>query len=227
MLTTILRSVIRQARRHPLYVGLNVFGLALGIGVFLTLALLVRFEYSYNASLPDVDRLVRVDEYFTLPGNAPRESPGVTFRAVPFLREDFPEIEDASRVEAETLQVERNGSFTAFDAYLTDPSLFRLFGVTMLHGSPSDALSRPDGLVLSQKAAQTLFGTTEVLGRTVEINRNGTRSAHVVTGVLAARADPDFFSRIEIFVPLPAEDMRPFLTRSLIFRNYLPTARIS
>lgn len=94
MISAILRSVCRQARRHPLYVGLNVFGLALGIGVFLTLALVVRFEYSFNTGFVDADRLARMDEYWSEPGTTPYENADVSFRALPFLKQDFSEIED-------------------------------------------------------------------------------------------------------------------------------------
>lgn len=207
MFATILQSVLRQIRRYPLYVGLNVFGLALGIGVFLTLTLLVRYEYSFNAALPDVDRLVRVDTHWSLPGTAPGEFAGSTFRALPFLREDFPEIEAATRLQNTELRTERDGTFTSFVSGLTDPAFFGVFGLKLLHGAPDQALVRPDGLVLSDRAAIRLFGTTEVMGRTVPLNRDGVTVTHTVTGVLAGRTTPDFLSEIEMLTPFSAEDM--------------------
>ncbi|NVN11163.1 ABC transporter permease [Nguyenibacter vanlangensis] len=206
MLVTICQSIVRQARRHPLHVGLNVAGLALGIGVFLTLALLVRYEYRYNAGLPDVDRLVRVDEHWTLPGSAPSETGDISFRALPFLREDFPEIEDAVRLTGTDLRTERAGLFSTYVSYLTDPSFFRVFKVKLLHGSPDDALSKPDGLVLSQGAALRLFGTTDVLARTVTVNRNGTKTVHTVSGVLATPEGPGFLSNVDMLAPIPAQE---------------------
>lgn len=114
MIAAILRSISRQARRHPLYVGLNVFGLALGIGVFLTLTLVVRFEYSFNTSFVDADRLARMDEHWSEPGTTPFESADVSFRALPFLKQDFSEIEGAVTFTATTLNVQKTGSSHIF-----------------------------------------------------------------------------------------------------------------
>ncbi|MFT8777386.1 MAG: ABC transporter permease [Gluconacetobacter liquefaciens] len=208
MLMTIVRGVLRQARRHPVYVGLDLLGLALGIGVFLSLALLVRYEYSFNAGLPGVGRLVRVDEHWTPAGVVPLEEADATFHALPFLRQDFPEIEEALRLLGTTFRIERDGKFTRFDGYATDTSFFRVFGIGLSRGVADDALSRPDGLVLSEKAAMKAFGTLDVLGRRVELNRSGERSAHVVTGVMRPVRGPNLLANTEMVVPIPGEEER-------------------
>ncbi|MBS1095825.1 ABC transporter permease [Gluconobacter wancherniae] len=204
MLTTILRSVIRQARRHPLYVGLNVFGLALGIGVFLALLLLVRFEYSYNSGLSDVDRLFRLDTIASNPGTETREYAGTTFYALPFLRQDFPNIENSVRFEEDSFQVRLNGTLVLFRGAFVDPSILEVFGLRLLSGH-LDALNRPDGLVLSEKAAKRIFGTSDVLGRTVTVDNHGQMSRHIVTAVTDGVVGPNFLSDFEMMIPISTE----------------------
>ncbi|MBB2204708.1 ABC transporter permease [Gluconacetobacter takamatsuzukensis] len=208
MLSTILRGAARQARRHPVYVGLDLLGLALGIGVFLSLALLVRHEYSFNAGLPGVERLVRLDERWTLPGVAPMEEGDATYHAIPFLLQDFPEIEDALHLVGTTFRTEQDGKFTKFDGIETDASFFRVFGIGLSRGVAGEALARPDGLVLSEKAALKAFGTLDVLGRRIELNRLGTRSVHVVTGIMTPVRGPNLLANAEMVVPIPAEEAR-------------------
>ena len=208
MLMTIVRGVLRQARRHPVYVGLDLLGLALGIGVFLSLALLVRYEYSFNAGLPGAERLVRLDERWTEAGVAPMEEADATFHALPFLRRDFPEIEDAVPLLETTFRTGQGGQFTAFNGYETDSSFFRVFGIGLSRGVADDALSQPDGLVLSEKAAMKAFGTLDVLGRRMELNRSGTRSVHVVTGIMTSITGPNLLANAEMVVPIPPEEAR-------------------
>lgn len=208
MLATIVRGAVRQARRHPVHVGLDLFGLALGIGVFLTLMLLVRHEYSFNAGLPDVERLVRLDERWTLSGVAPLEEGEATYRSIPFLHQDFPEIEEAAPLMPTVFRTERDGIFTKFDGYESDPSFFRVFRIGLSRGVAEDALSRPDGLVLSEKAAIKAFGTLDVLGRRIELNRSGVRSVHVVTGIMAPVRGPNVLEGVEMIAPIPAEERR-------------------
>lgn len=211
MITSIFRSVLRQTRRHPLYVGLNIFGLALGIGVFLTLTLLVRYEYSFNAGFADADRLARMDERWSMPGTTPYESADVSFRAVPFLKQDFPEIEEVVTFTKTNLYVQKNGQFTHFAGQTTDPAFFRMFSLRFLHGNPDTALTRPDGLVLSQRTAMTLFGKYDVLGKTVEINRSGQKTIQVVTGILAAPPSPGLLDDVDMLLPVTPQER---LTRS-------------
>jgi len=206
MLSSIFDGTVREARRHPLHTTLNVFGLALGVCVFLTLSLLVRYEYSYNTSIPDVDRIVRVDSHWAQVGTAPYETVSAPFRAVPFLREDFPEIEKAVRVVPTTLQIKREGSFSSFTSYQVDSNFFQVFNFRLLQGNPANALARPDGLVLSEQAAHRMFGTVDAVGRKVELINDGKKTEHVVTGVLSRQSDPGIFSDTEILVPIPTED---------------------
>jgi len=208
MLATVVRSVARQSRRNPLFFILHLCGLALGIGIFLTLSLLVRYEYAFNATLPDVDRLARVDSHWTMPGNAPNVFNTTTFYALAFLQDDFPEIETATKLEPTTLTVRHGNARATFDGAMTDSNFFKVFGLPLLHGNAADALADPDGLVLSAHTAVSLFGTTDVLGQTVVVGRAGTMKAHVITGVLAREKDPNFLNTTDLLVPFSPQDMQ-------------------
>jgi len=207
MLGNIFKGVIRQMRRHPLFVGLNVLGLGLGIGVFLTLALIVRYEYGYNSGLADVDRLARVDTVASNAGIPPAEYEALTFHALPFLRQDFPEIVDTARFEPEDIQIRQNGAFVTFNSMLTDPSYLRMFGIRLTAGT-DNALNRPDGLVLSAVAAKRLFGNADALGKIVTVDRSGTISRHTITAIMKGAPGPNFLSDLEMIIPIPPEDGR-------------------
>lgn len=205
MLATVFQSVLRQARRHPLYVGLNVFGLALGIGVFLTLALLVRFEYSYNAGFADADHIARMDERWSEPGTTPYENADVTFHAIPFLKEDFPQIEAIAPMMGGSVYIVQDGHDTRFRVKITDPDFLRIFRLPFLRGSAAEALARPDGLIVTRATAQTLFGTIDALGKTVILNRSGQKRTHIVTGVLGKLPAPGLLDDTQMIMPIPPD----------------------
>ncbi|MBF0892009.1 ABC transporter permease [Gluconobacter sp. LMG 1744] len=213
MLFTILRSILRQARRQPLYLALNVLGLGLGMAVCLVLTLQVRYEYSFNATIPDAAHVLRLDSHLMFPGSAPQEYADVPFIAFPFLRTDFPQIVDTTRYETEDYQLHNGDRSISADAAMVDPSFFNVIALPLEHGDPRSALSRPDAIVLSADTAQALFGTTDVLGRTLTTDHEGHRSSQTVTGVLARASGPVTIAP-DALTPFPSDEMqKPQFTR--------------
>ncbi|MEN3167784.1 ABC transporter permease [Gluconobacter sp. OJB] len=213
MLFTILRSIIRQARRQPLYLALNVLGLGLGMGGCLVLTLQVRYEYNFNATIPDAAHILRLDSHLMFPGSVPQEYADVPFIAFPFLRADFPQIADATRYETEDYQLHNGDRSISADDAMVDPSFFNVIALPLEHGNPRSALSRPDAIILSANTAQALFGTADVLGRTLTTDHEGHHSSQTVTGVLARAAGPVTIAP-DAITPFPSDEMqKPQFTR--------------
>ena len=62
------------------------------------MALIVRYENSYDASVPNVSHRYGLNDVFRPAGRAPSESDDVSFVPFPFLKQDFPEIGAAIRM---------------------------------------------------------------------------------------------------------------------------------
>ncbi len=92
MFTGVFKGVFRTLTHQKRYAAINIVGLALGVAVFLVMALIVRYQLSYNGSYPSMSDVYRVDEAFRQPGNAPFETKLTSFVGAPFLKQDFPEI---------------------------------------------------------------------------------------------------------------------------------------
>lgn len=183
MFAETFRATWRTLTAQKRYTLLNLAGLALGIAVFLTMALIVRYETSYDASVPNVSRLYAVDEAFRPAGHAPSDSDYVSFVPCPFLKQDFPEISSAIRLMQETLVV-RGGTILAQETVtLTDPEFFSVFALPLLAGNRTTALDGPGKIVISADMARKYFGTEQALGKRLRID-NGETDA-IVTGILA------------------------------------------
>ena len=62
-----------------------------------------------------------------------------------------------------------------------DPSLFDVFTLPMIAGSPHDALREPNSIILSESAAKKYFNTTDVIGKTLFIDNE---TLYKITGVI-------------------------------------------
>jgi putative ABC transport system permease protein len=183
MFTGLATSIYRTLSRHKLYTVLNLFGLALGIAVFLTMALIVRYEYGYDADIPHAAQIYQVDELAHVAGRAPQENSTVSFVSFPFLKVDFPEIAASIRVLQEPLVVRVGNTVAREQVTFTDRSFFSVFDLPLVAGNKDTALNGPGKVVISAAEARKYFGTTAALGRKLQIDNE--RNEAVVTGVLA------------------------------------------
>ncbi|MFT8809111.1 ABC transporter permease [Gluconobacter sp.] len=183
MFADTLRATWRTLSGQKRYTLLNLSGLALGIAVFLTMALIVRYENSYDTSFPNPSRLYVVDEAFRPAGHAPADSDFISFVPFPFLKQDFPEINAAIRLMQETLVVRAGKTLAQERVTMTDPDFFSVFELPLLVGDRSTALDGPGKVVISTDMARKYFGTEQALGKRLRID-NGQAEA-IVTGILA------------------------------------------
>ena len=86
MLRSYLLTLYRSLTRHQLFALLNIFGLAVGMAVFLTLSIAVRFENSYDHWIPNADRTHRVSGVFMPSGREPEAFALIPGPALPNLQ---------------------------------------------------------------------------------------------------------------------------------------------
>ena len=182
MLRSYFRTAERSLRRHPGTTAINVVGLGAGIAVSVLLFLFIRSERAVNAVIPDAERIVRLDSEWADPD-----------RGLPFLtaapagetmQRQFPEVEAQTRMYGIWVTLGTGTDFYRRDAWLADPTFLDVFDLPLVHGDAETALKAPRTVVLRDDLARTLFGSTDVVGRTVEVKtwRSGPQP-YTVTGV--------------------------------------------
>src|SRR5690606_29071065 len=111
----------------------------------------------------------------------------VALTSAPFalaLKQDYPEIEAAVRINTEGGGVISYGEkqLLVDDVFFADSTFFDLFSFELLHGDLSSSLSKPQSIVLTQSLAEKLFeDAAEAIGKTV-LFENGFEN--IVTGVV-------------------------------------------
>ena len=175
MLGNYLAAAIRNLLRDRAFTLINLFGLSLGFAAAILIALYVRDEYSYEKPFPDHDRIYRVEEIINAPGRAPFRLAVSASTDAASMKLVYPEIETATRLASASPPLYKDGDnegVTPTGGYWADPNFFELFPVRASHGTLANALSSPDGLVMTRTLARTVFGREDVVGTTLRVGLN-------------------------------------------------------
>lgn len=174
----------RALTKNKTYAFINIAGLAIGLAACLILLLYVRYESSYDKWLPDADRIYQVQAISTDPENA-GGPPGQGAHGVvaQSLADAFPEIEAATRAEGESMTIVRNGEAVSLDLVMANESFFDIIQLPFLRGSAERALADMNSVAISRTQAMNLFGTIDVVGRTIDGVRRGEPYSLRISGV--------------------------------------------
>jgi putative ABC transport system permease protein len=185
---------LRNVRRAPLTAAINVIALAVGLAAFITAYGVVGFWNQSERHFANAERTYVVTANLEAK-NGPLKT-GVTPTTnrlyADYLRAEFPDFEAVARTQA----VAAEGGVSAGDVnermyvIAADPSFLDIFDLPFLAGDAKKALQTPNSVVLTQDAAKRLFGTDQVVGRTLTL---ATLLDLTVTGVIGAIPEPSYF----------------------------------
>lgn len=174
MLGNYFAAAIRNLLRNRAYTLINLFGLSLGFAAAILIVLYARDELSFDRFIPHHERIYQVGEIIRAPGRAEMRISVSSSTDADGLRLAYPEIESATRLASTNvrLYVGQDTEGATLLSYWVDPNFFEIFPLRTVAGNLADALSKPDGLVLTTKAARQLFGHERVVGEAVRVGRD-------------------------------------------------------
>ncbi|MHA4842665.1 ABC transporter permease [Flavitalea antarctica] len=169
MLKSYFTIAWRNIRKQPVFSIINIAGLSIGLTAFWLIALYIGDELSFDRYHKKGDRIYRVVHHASWKESgfhlAPTSAP-----FAPTLKAEYPEVEEAVRINAEGGGIITVGdkSIQAHDIMFTDNSIFSVFTYQFIAGSPTNALSAPQTIVITRSLAETLFGDAgTALGKTI------------------------------------------------------------
>ncbi|MEM6844414.1 MAG: ABC transporter permease [Bacteroidota bacterium] len=160
----------RSFQRYKSTFLINLVGLSSGLACALLIFLWVYDELNVDKFYKNEAQLYQVMEQREQGGETIlfKTTSGLTATA---LLEDIPEVAYATVVDNSVggmLSVENKR--IGADGRLVGKDFFRVFSFDLIQGDPSQVLSNPAAIVVSESLAQQLFGTSEaVIGRIVEL----------------------------------------------------------
>ena len=169
MILHYLKMAFRNLMKHRVQSVLSVIGLAVGFVCFACSLIWLRYERSFDSFHPDADRIYMMYQKNSIRGNLENHIAPYPFAAT--MKEQFPEVEAATAFFPQAVYYKKDGSSGHLKAISVDTDFLNLFDVRILAGSRS-FLNSDREIALTPTAARRLFGTDQVLGRTLDL-RNG------------------------------------------------------
>ncbi|NIM57954.1 MAG: FtsX-like permease family protein [Candidatus Aminicenantes bacterium] len=196
MIKNYMKIALRNIKNQKGYSFINITGLAVGIACCLFIILWVFDELSFDRFHKDVDNIYQVLVHTDVRNNS--TSPALLAAT---LKEEFPDIEDATRFHwffQDALISYKNKSFYERRIRLVDPSFFSMFNFPFLRGDPDSAFEEPYSIVLSKESAEKYFPKQDPMGKILTMNQEHELT---VTGVIDNRPRNSTL-RFEMLMPM-------------------------
>ncbi len=182
-----LRLIFRNFKRNKSTFFINMIGLSTAFACAILIFLWVNDEKHVDKFHQHDKQLYQVMENHLLPEGISTQpwTPDLLGRT---FASDMPEVE----MQTSVMPAELLGDFslTAGDqktkaaGQFADYDFFKVFSFGLTHGDDSQVLKAKNSIVISQKLALTLFGTTEnIIGKTIDWELLNFKYPSVVTGV--------------------------------------------
>jgi putative ABC transport system permease protein len=178
------KIALRSLMRYKTISFINVGGLAIGLSACLLIILYVSYESGYDKQFKDSGQLYQaMINLYDVDNSILRTIDQTQNVLAGTLKSEFPEVEESARLTdsyPRLLQIKDNS--IKMESRYADPDIFKILDYTFLSGNPQKALADPNSIVLTESAAKNLFGTSQVLNRSVRFEN---LTVLKITGVIA------------------------------------------
>lgn len=181
MIKNYFKIAWRNLWKNKLFSFINVTGLAVGVTCCILIFMYIQSELSFDTHWNDADRIVRVNQTFSI-GGVPDHYAITAFGVAPALKQAYPEIEEAVRIDdwgTETVWFE-DKMFDIDNQYFADAEFFNVFNFELLKGNSKTCLAEPNSVVISEAMAKKFFNTADPIGKMLKYSEMLCK----VTGVL-------------------------------------------
>lgn len=220
MFRSILLTALRNIRRNLSFSIINLVGLSVSMSLGLLIILIVKDQYSFDTFHADSDRVYRINTRAIRVAGGSEDYASAPLPIATVLQQDYDIIESVVRINKRLSGDVIWGSVNVpVSGMFVDPSFLQVFNFSLQRGNIANALTQPNGLVITQQTAERIFGKAEPLGQTVSIADYG---EFMITGVLAEFGKTHFeFQMLGSTAAMPALERDGVITPSLDnFNNY-------
>ena len=186
MLKHYFKIAIRSLGRQKALSFINVFGLSIGMACFILFLLFAVNEFNFDRFHKNAASIYRV--YRWKEAIKGQDAGGDVYMPSPLgaaMKQDLPGIVSYTRFRGGWGDnfVKMDDKVVGAPVSFADPEFFTMFSFPFIHGNPNESLRNLQDIVITRSKAKELFGTDQVMGRTIEIKVTDVFSPFTIRGV--------------------------------------------
>lgn len=211
------RFLLRRLWRQKLHTASHLIGLTLGITVCLLIGLFLYYELSFDAHHEKADRIYRMNQVWEKASGEKDfnyAAPGALAEA---LRSEVTGLEEVTTVYPrgeKMLETENKERFMQEGILFVEANFLDIFDVNVLRGNAREALQQPWQTLLTASTAQKIFGTSDPIGKTLQLDNKNTLT---VAGIIEDFPDNTHLPAKLLVSYFPTKDYLGFNPNSWMF----------
>ena len=196
MLKNYLKIAFRNLLRNKAFSAINILGLSVGMASAVLILFWMYNEISYDRFHKNKDYLYEAWNRGKFDGKLQcwNSTPQVLG---PALKAEYPEVARISRNYSRWFVTRVGDKKISSEAIVTDPDFLSMFDFPLLQGNVQTALNSVGSMVVTQNMAIKMFGTENVLGKVISIDKDN----FTITGVMR-NLPPNTAFRFEYILPI-------------------------
>jgi len=172
MIINYVVTALRAIKNDSQHFFLNIMGFSIGLAAAILMALFAQHELSYDKQQPDSARVYLAHTDYTAIG---LQAISISSFKLAEKMKSLSQVEDIFRLvntqeigQGMSNVVEVAGNYHRLnDFYMASANILDFVKLTTIAGNITQALAKPNQLILSEHEAKRLFGNTQVIGQTL------------------------------------------------------------
>ncbi|MFC3559418.1 ABC transporter permease [Pedobacter jamesrossensis] len=213
-----LKIALRNLWKNKTSSFINVIGLAIGLAACLMLLLYVSYEWNFDKQARNWKNVYSVMTNIPGEGNKIAGTFSASTTALgPLLKQNIPEVKYVARMNYGTKSLIANGQNSyKKDSKFAEPDILKMYDYQFISGDEKTALSSPLSVILTESTAETLFGTADVLNKTV---RYQDKENLTITGVIKDLPE-NSSNRFDFLMPWSFYEIVDASAKNINWNNY-------
>jgi len=183
MFRNYFKIAFRNIWRNKVFSIIKIVGLSLGLMVCILILLYTKDEISYDQFHINKMQLFRIIQTWEF-GKNPRQVLGITNGMVgESFAKEIPEIQQYVRINGAPVTLKKDNEVFTEDCLFVDDNYFSVFSFPLISGNKQTVLEDLHSVVISKSMAKKYFGSTNPVGKIMEMKLADEFENFKITGV--------------------------------------------